>query len=129
MNDTFREWVHYAEQRYEARLMDGRICTLMAVRRAPRSCKVKLYNRHYECWVEDIAMLRNPTTSSGEPGPWFLLDAWHVVDLSKRPGTQVRSLRAVPSKRWLEVIPRPEVLHPSFGQSQEYRTRPPVRPT
>lgn len=115
--DVFSLWVSFAEQRRMVQLMDGRLAQLVAVRKAPRSCKVKLYGRFYECWIEDIALVKLPT-SSGPELSWCYVEAWPAENLERRPGVQVRSLRATPSKRWLQVTPNPSVLHPSFGASQ-----------
>lgn len=120
--DVFSMWVQFAEERRPVQLMDGRVATLFAVRKGPRSCKVKLYGKFYQCWIEDIALVKLPT-SSGPELSWCYVEAWPAVDLDSRPGTQVRSLRAAPSKHWLQVVPNPSVLHPSFGASQASRSR------
>lgn len=105
--DPFSRWVDYAADRRTIMLMDGREATLMAVRKAPRSCKIMLGNRHYNCWIEDIACVKL------EQG-WVVPELWAAVDLDKRPGTEVRSLRDTQSRRWLEVKPDYSRLHPSF---------------
>jgi hypothetical protein len=115
--DVFSQWVQFAELRRQVMLMDGRIAELRHVRKAPRSCKVKLYNRHYNCWIEDIALVMLPTGPSLALS-WCYVEAWPAVDLSTRPGIQPRRLRAAPSKHWLEVKPNPGALHPSFGASR-----------
>lgn len=107
MSDPFSRWVQYAADRRTIMLMDGTEATLTAVRKAPRSCKVIKQNRHYNCWIEDIACVKL------EQG-WVIPELWGAVDLDARPGTEVRSMKAPPSKRWLHVVPDYSRLHPSF---------------
>lgn len=105
--DPFGEWVQFAADRRDVMLMDGRVACLLAVRKGPRSCKIRLGNRHYNCWVEDIALVK---LNDG----WVRPELWQAVDLDKRPGTEVRPHRAAPSARWLKVVPDHSKLHPSF---------------
>ena len=110
LHDTFGQWVDLAKRRGDIILMDGRPATLVAVRKGPRNCKILLGNRHYLCWIDDIALVRWPGSSE-----WVLLDAWPAVNLDKRPGIHVTPrATAEASRNWLTVTPNPAVLHPSF---------------
>jgi len=105
----FGQYVSHAKRRATIRLMDGREAQLVNVKKAPRTCKVLLGGRHYNCWVEDIALIQSPE------GRWLHLEPWPAVDLSLRPGTTVpSSSSARESRNWLQVVPNPAVLHPSF---------------
>ena len=110
LDNNFSYWVHLARMRAEITLMDGRLATLVAVRKPSRNCKIKLLNRHYMIWIDDIALVKEPETDQ-----WIRLDAWPAVDLDTRPGVKVTSLAdAAASRHWLKVVPNPSVLHPSF---------------
>lgn len=105
----FGKWVEHARRRATVRLMDGREATLVSVRKAPRSGKVILGGRHYNIWIDDIALVMS------EGGRWLHLEAWKVTDLSLRPGVNVATkASSSASKNWLTVHPNPAVLHPSF---------------
>lgn len=105
----FGVWVAHARRRATVRLMDGREATLVSIRKAPRTGKVMLGGRHYNIWVEDIALVKSPE------GRWLHLDFWTVDDLSLRPGVNVATrASSSASKNWLQVKPNPAVLHPSF---------------
>lgn len=113
LDDNFSEWVALAARRATIRLMDGREATLVSVRKGPRNCKIRLGNRHYLIWIDDIALVAT------EPETWTLLEAWPAVDLSERPGTVVTSLAtAASSRNWLTVVPNPAALHPSFQAAE-----------
>ena len=125
-DEQFDQWVEYAKDRYEVKLMDGQEAVLVAVRQNGMSCKVLLDGRFYNCWVDDIALLRmprrlrrqaqlasSPEDSFVEPS-WFVLLPWQAPDLDQAPGSDPRLLRARPSKHWLEVHPNPRALHPAF---------------
>ena len=107
MTDPFSQWCEYAADRRTIMLMNGNEATLLAVHKGPRSCRIQYKNRHYNCWVEDIACVKL------ENG-WVVPPLWKAVDLDTRPGTTVRSHRAPKSKRWLNVEPDYTKLHPSF---------------
>jgi hypothetical protein len=123
--DTWGEWTKHASKRHMVKLIDGRVCELIAVHRVPRSCRVRLYGRHYYCWVEDIAFVseRVSVEASLRPAathPWVELEPWRIVDLdSVSRGVHIRSSRAAPSKSWLQVVRNPEAIastrthHPS----------------
>jgi len=105
--DPFSRWVEYAADRRTVMLLDGNECELLAVRKPSRSAKIKLNNRHYNVYIEAIALVKL------ENG-WIAPDLWDVVDLDTRPGTTVRLHSAAPSKQWLDVQPNYDKLHPSF---------------
>ena len=110
LQDNFNEWVRLARLRADIRLMDGRVATLVSVRKPSRNCKIRLANRHYLIWIDDIALVKDP-----ESDIWMKLDAWPVVDLDTRPGVTVTSMAtAASSRNWLTVVPNPSALHPSF---------------
>lgn len=107
MSAPFNAWVRAAAERWEIVLMDGQRGYLMAVRRNSRSAKIVLHGRHYQCWIEDIALVREPSIDGS--GPWQLLDHWPAVDLDAKPGTEVRSRNAPSSKSWITVKPHPKM--------------------
>ena len=110
----FGVWLAHARRRAIVRLMDGSEATLMAVKKGPRSCKIQVGSRHYNCWIDDIALVLSPE------GRWLYLDAWKPVDLDKRPGTSVTSLASArASKNWLAVVPNRQALHPSFHSAPQ----------
>lgn len=105
--DPFSQWVEYAADRRTIMLLDGNECELLAVRKASRSAKIRFNNKHYNVYVEAIALVKL------EQG-WIAPDLWEVVDLDGRPGTQPRLHSAPASKHWLDVKPDYSRLHPSF---------------
>lgn len=106
----FSTWLDLARDRAIVRLMDGREAELMAVRRNARSCKIRCGGRHYNCWIDDIALVRRVGDET-----WMYLDAWPIVNLENKPGTKVTPLEvARRSPSWLHVVPNPAALHPSF---------------
>ena len=116
-DEQFDQWVEYAKDRYEIKLMDGREAILSAVRQNGMSCKVLLDGRYYNCWVDDIALLRKPKRIrrlEAEPSTWFRLLPWQAPDLDASPGSKPRLMSQRPSKHWLEVKPNYNRLHPSF---------------
>ena len=117
-DEQFSQWVEYAKERYEIKLMDGREAVLSAVRQNGMSCKILLDGRYYNCWVDDIALLRKPRRlrrNEVNPSGWFVLLPWQAPDLDNAPGTAPRLMSQRPSKHWLEVKRNPRALHPSFG--------------
>ena len=117
-DEQFSQWVEYAKDRYEIKLMDGREAVLSAVRQNGMSCKILLEGRYYNCWVDDIALLRKPKRLRRKelnPSGWFVLLPWQAPDLDNAPGTAPRLMSQRPSKHWLEVKRKPQALHPSFG--------------
>jgi len=120
LKDNFGQWVDLAKTRANIRLMDGREATLLAVRKPSRNCKIRLGNRHYLVWIDDIALVQWPGTDK-----WCVLDAWPVVDLDTRPGVQIAPGNvADTSSNWLKVVPNPQALHPSFQPPQPVVNRP-----
>lgn len=108
----FDAWVQAAKNRATVKLMDGRTAVLVAVRQNSMSCKIKLMDgKHYNIWVDDIALVK-PRFSSEQASSWVLLPVWKAPVHS--PGTHHRSLRARPSRNWLQVTPNPRALHPAF---------------
>jgi len=109
-DDTFSTWINMAQQRAIVRLMDGREATLMAVRKATRACKIMLGGRHYFVWIEDIALVKDPQTQR-----WLNIEPWRQVNLENRADLQVTTISmARESRSWLDVVPNPQALHPSF---------------
>ena len=103
--DLLSEWIRHASERHLIKLADQRIAVLMAVRPNTRSVKLRMYNRHFQCWVEDIVAVSELSAAEmhriGERGVWSDLDPWPVREL---PGNaNVRPLRSAPSKSWLHV--------------------------
>lgn len=107
-DDSFKKWMRAARERWRVRLMDGREAELLAVRKVSRSCKIKLGDRHYFVWVDDIGLVQDPNTRQ-----WILLDAWKIQPIPA--GQTVTPLaKARESRSWLNVKPDPTTLHPSF---------------
>lgn len=112
--DTWKRWLHHAQQRHVVRLIDGRVARLHAVHRYTRSCRVELYGRHYSCWIEQIAFvttldITDPRLRDMRSEHWVPLEPWslHVPD---NPRSSIRSHRAAPSKSWLDITPHPDVI-------------------
>ena len=126
-DEQFNAWVQAAEERWDLKLMDGSLATLKGVRKNTMSLKIMWSKRHYNIWVDDVALVRPsrsawllereaaglPMPSSSDVPSWRLLLPWQAPS-GETPGTEHRLLRDEPSKHWLTVQPRPELLHPSF---------------
>jgi len=105
MSKEFSAWRKAAEARSEVKLMDGRQAVLVGARRTTQSVKIQLDYRHYNCWVDDIALVKID-------GTWTLLPPWQAQSI--RRDVEVRSLKAPESKSWLNVERNPSLLHPAF---------------
>ena len=103
----FQAWANAARDRCTVLLMDGQQARLIAVRKNSRSVKIKLGFRHYNVWIEDVALVKLN-------GVWTLLPPWKAAPLPPDNAPQPRSLKADPSQNWLKVEHNPKVLHPSF---------------
>ena len=105
--DTWGCWAFHAKERHVVMLANGWIAELMAARRNARSCKIRIRNRHYSCWVEDIVLVSNDTAQAGDV-EWYQLDPWSIVDLTAMPrDITLRPSTSGPSKHWLHVTPNP----------------------
>jgi hypothetical protein len=111
-DDNWGAWPFYAKQRRLVRLLDNRVCELIAVHRIPRSCKVRLYGRHYYCYVEDIGHVAN---RGGHDDPaerdaieWEPIEPWRFVPVPDDDAArELRTHSAAPSKSWLTVTRTP----------------------
>lgn len=106
----FGVWLLLANHRAMTLLNDGRIVTMIAVKKNAYKFKVRDYTRHAWVWADDVAAVFIDAE-------WVKLPLWEPPQLFLRSASSLSSLpvsESLPEVRVLETVPQ----HLAFQEGQ-----------